>query len=104
MTDAQAKGARIGGAALSADGRTLFATNIGDTGVLAIDTANLKIRFRILTSESVDSLRLSADGKWLYAAVAANSKVWQIDPATGAVHGETKGVINPWALLWAAPK
>jgi hypothetical protein len=102
ITDAQAKGSRIGGAALSADGRTLFA--IGDTGVLGIDTANLKIRFRILTSESVDSLRLSADGKWLYAAGAATSKVWQIDPATGAMHGETKGVSNPWALLWVASK
>jgi hypothetical protein len=101
-TDAEAKGPRIGGVALSADGQTLFA--VGDTGVLAIDTSSLKVRSRILTGESVDSLRLSADGKWLYAAGAAGSKLWQIDPGTGAIHGQVKGVTNPWALLWVAPK
>jgi hypothetical protein len=102
VTDADAKGARIGGAAVSADGRTLFA--LGNTGILAIDTATLKVRARILEGESVDSLRLSTDGQWLYAAGAATSKVWQINPSTGAVSGEVAGATNPWALLWAAPK
>jgi len=102
VTGADAKGARIGGAALSADGRTLFA--LGDTGIVGIDTANLKVRLRILTGETVDSIRLSADGKWLYAAAAGESKLWQINPTTGAVAGEVKGSTNPWALLWAEPK
>jgi DNA-binding beta-propeller fold protein YncE len=102
VTEADAKGARIGGAALSADGLTLFA--LGNTGILVIDTASLKIRARILEGESVDSIRLSSDGKWLYAAGAGSSKVWQIDPSTGAVTGEVRGTANPWALLWAAPK
>jgi hypothetical protein len=101
-TDAEAKGPRIGGVALSADGRTLFA--VGDTGVLAIDTSSLKVRSTILAGESVDSLRLSADGKWLYAAGAGTSKLWQLDPGTGAIHGEVKGATNPWGLLWVAPK
>ena len=102
LTDADAKGARIGGAALSADGQTLFA--LGNTGIVAIDTASLKIRTRILEGESVDSIRLSTDGQWLYAAGAATSKVWQVNPSTGAVSGEIAGTANPWALLWAAPK
>jgi len=102
VTEAEAKGARIGGAALSADGRTLFA--LGNAGIVVIDTASLKIRARILEGESVDSIRLSSDGQWLYAAGAANSKVWQINPSTGAVSGEVSGATNPWALLWAAPK
>jgi hypothetical protein len=102
VTEADAKGARIGGAALSADGRTLFA--LGNTGILVIDTASLKIRSRILQADSVDSIRLSVDGHWLYAASAGSSKVWQIDPSSGAVTGEVKGTTNPWALLWAAPK
>jgi hypothetical protein len=101
IQDAEAKGPRIGGAALSSDGRTLFA--LGDTGVLAIDTASLKVRLRLLDGQRVDSLRMSSDGKWLYAAVGENSKLWQVDPASGAVRGEVKGVTNPWALLWAAP-
>lgn len=102
VTEADAKGARIGGAAVSADGRTLFA--LGDTGIVAIDTASLKIRTRILEGESVDSLRLSTDGQWLYAAGAATDKVWQINPASGAVSGEVTGTTNPWALLWVASK
>ncbi len=73
-------------------------------GIVAIDTASLKVRQRILDGESIDSLRLSTDGQWLYAAGAATSKVWQIDPATGAVSGEVAGTTNPWALLWATPK
>jgi len=103
VTDADAKGARIGGAALSADGRTLFA--LSNSGIVVIDTASLKVRARILDGqESVDSIRLSSDGQWLYAAQAGSSKVWQINPATGTVSGEVAGSINPWAILWAAPK
>jgi len=101
VSDAEAKGPRIGGAALSADGQTLFA--VGQTGIVAIDTATLRVRLRILTGETVDSIRLSADDKWLYAAGAVNSNLWQIDPATGAVRGQVRGVTQPWALLWAKP-
>jgi len=100
VTSADAKGARIGGAALSADGRTLFA--LGNTGIVAIDTATLKVRSRILDGESIESIRLSTDGHWLYAAGGA--KLWQINPATGAIAGQIKGSSNPWALFWAAPK
>jgi len=102
VTEADAKGARIGGAALSTDGRTLFA--LGYTGIVAIDTESLKVRARILNGETVDSIRLSTDGKWLYAASAGASKLWQINPATGALAGEVKGTDNPWALLWAQPQ
>ncbi len=102
VTEADAKGARIGGAAVSADGMTLFA--LSSTGIVAIDTASLKVRLRILDGESVDSLRLSTDGQWLYAAGTASSRVWQINPVTGAVSGEIAGSTNPWALLWAAPQ
>jgi hypothetical protein len=101
VIDADAKGPRIGGAALSADGQTLFA--VGTTGIVAIDTATLRVRFRILSGDTVDSIRVSADGKWLYAAGAENSNLWQIDPTTGAVRGQVKGVVQPWALLWAKP-
>ena len=101
VTDAEAKGPRIGGAALSADGRTLFA--VGETGLVAIDTATLKVHVRILNGETVDSIRLSSDGRWLYAAGAENSDLWQIDPETGTVRGQVKGVTQPWAQLWAEP-
>lgn len=102
VTDANAKGPRIGGAALSADGRTLFA--LGDNGIVAIDTGSLKVRARFFGSQSIVSMHLSSDGRWLYGADTGAGKVWQIDPATGALSGEVRGVDNPWAVLWAEAK
>ena len=101
VTNAEAKGPRIGGAALSSDGRTLF--TFGPTGVLAVDTTTLKVRARFLEPWQPDTMRLSSDGKWLYVAESSESKLWQVDPITGA-SAEVKGFTNPWALLWAAPK
>ena len=101
VTNADAKGPRIGGAALSPDGRTLY--SFADRGVVAIDTATLKVRTRYLDPWQPDSMRLSSDGKWLYVAESSESKLWQIDAATGAVT-ELKSVANPWALLWAQPQ
>jgi sugar lactone lactonase YvrE len=101
VTDADAKGPRIGGATLSTDGRTLF--TFGETGVVAIDTATLKVRARYLDPWRPDTLRMSSDGKWLYVAESSENKLWQIDPINGAV-SEVKAATNPWALLWAQPK
>ncbi len=101
VTNAEAKGTQIGGAALSPDGRTLY--TFANVGVVAIDTATPKVRARYLDPWQPDTMRLSTDGKWLYVAESSESKLWQIDPATGAV-AELKSVVNPWALLWAQPK
>ena len=101
VTDADAKGQRIGGSALSADGRTLY--TFANFGVVAIDTATLKVRARYLDPWQPDTMRMSADGKWLYVAESSESKLWQIDAATSAV-AELKSIVNPWALLWAQPK
>jgi hypothetical protein len=98
---ADAKGPRIGGATLSADGRTLYA--LAAHGVVAIDTTTLNVRARYLESYQPETMRLSSDGKLLYVAESGDSMLWQIDPITGAV-AEVKGVTNPWALLWAEPK
>src|SRR5713101_6682972 len=101
VTNAQAKGPQIGGAALSPDGRTLF--SFADRGVIAIDTATLKVRARYLDPWMPDTMRLSSDGKWLYVAESSENKLWQIDPVTGAV-AEVTGTAHAWALLWAQPK
>lgn len=101
VTNAEAKGPRIGGAALSADGKTLYA--FADRGVVAIDTATLKVRARYLDPWQPDSLRMSSDGRWLYVGEGGENHLWQIDPTTGAV-AEVTGVANPWAILWAEPK
>jgi hypothetical protein len=101
ITSADAKGPRIGGVALAADGRTLY--TLADHGIVAIDTTTLKVRTRYLESFQPETMRLSSDGKWLYVAQSGKNKLWQVDPTTGAVV-EVKGVTNAWALLWAQPK
>jgi len=101
VADAEAKGPSIGGAALSGDSRTLF--TFGETGVLAIDTATLKVRARYLDPWRPDTMRMSSDGKWLYVAESSENKLWQINPVTGSV-SELRAATNPWALLWAQPK
>jgi hypothetical protein len=99
VVNAEAKGARIGGAALSPDGQTLYA--IGDIGIVAIDTTTLKVRTRLIERDEISSIRLSSDGKWLYAADPGTGKVFQLDPKTGRVAGQIANVPNVWAILWA---
>src|SRR6202035_2305859 len=97
ITSADAKGPRIGGAALSPDGGALY--SFATAGEVAIDTKTLKVRTRYLDPWQPDTMRMSSDGKWLYVAESSENKVWQIDPVTGAV-AELKAATNPWALLW----
>lgn len=98
VVNAEAKEAPLGGAALSADGRTLFA--VAQSGIVAIDTGTLQVRGRYLSGQTIPSIRMSTDGKWLYAVSASAGVVWQLDPASGAVAHELHGLNNPWAVLW----
>lgn len=103
VVNAEAKGAPIGGAALTNDGRTLYA--VADLGLLAIDTSTLNVRSHLLDGERLGSIRISVDAKWLYAADTATSKVYQIDPNTGAIAGQIPGTISDiWGILWASPQ
>ena len=63
--DVQAKEVGAGGAALSPDGKTLVIA--GETGVVWVDTASLKVRDRQLTSWRMWSVAISPDGANLYA-------------------------------------
>src|SRR5437016_9251036 len=83
--------------ALSNDGQSLYLIQ------KMKDANHYKVRAHYLDPWQPDTMRLSSDGKWLYVAESSESKLWQIDPATGAV-AEFKSVANPWALLWAQPK
>jgi hypothetical protein len=84
------------------DGSTLYA--LAGTGIVAVDTSTLKVGARYLEDSEIVSIRLSADGKWLYAADPGANKLLQLNPQTGAVAGEVKGVDHPWAILGVALK
>ena len=98
VVNAEAKGSRIGGAALSTDGRTLYA--VADNGIIVIDTATLKIRSRWLDTQAIWSIRVSSDGKWLFAADTGSNQVLQLDAKTGSVVNHLDGIDNVSAVLW----
>jgi hypothetical protein len=82
VTQAQAKAGEGGSAALSADGKTLFASAVH--GYVAIDTASLKLRGAYLTDHSLGSLAATPDGHWLLA-VQDFSRLIRIGAADGRI-------------------
>jgi hypothetical protein len=88
----------IGGAVLSPDGKTLFV--LGERGLLAIDTGDLKEYHRYLADTALSSIAIGAGGKRLYVVGAETGKILQIDAATGAPVGEIAGARSPGSILW----
>src|SRR2546430_8044749 len=73
VTSAEAKGPRIGGAALSADNRTLF--TFAETRVGAIDTGTPKVRARYPHPLRARTPKLGSHGKGLYLAQGTPDKL-----------------------------
>ena len=85
---ADAKRYLIGGATLSPDGRTLYAA--AHDGLSVIDTASLASRAVWQQAHQFDTLRLSSDGRRLYAMDNMAGKLVIIDTTTGASLGEIR--------------
>jgi len=83
---ADAKRYLIGGALLSPDGRTLYAA--AHDGLAVIDTGSLASRAVWQKTHQFDTLRLSSDGRRLYAMDNIAGKLVMIDTTTGASLGE----------------
>jgi DNA-binding beta-propeller fold protein YncE len=85
---ADAKRYITGGALLSPDGRTLYAA--AHDGLSVIDTASLASRAVWQRTHQFDTLRLSSDGRRLYAMDNMAGKLVLIDTTAGASLGEIK--------------
>jgi len=81
IQDVEAKEMGVGGAVLTADGRTLVVT--GSAGLLWVDTATMKSARHELDSWFVSSLALSPDGKMLYA-VSDSGMIAEVPMAGGS--------------------
>ena len=81
---AEAKRYITGGALLSPDGRSIYASGI--KGVAVIDRETLASRMWETTHE-FDNMALSPDGRRLYATSNAEAKIFIIDTADGASLG-----------------
>ncbi len=87
----------VGTAALSPDGRTLFAP--AGRGLVAIDTAGLSLRGTFLQDRTLDGLAVSPDGAWLYAVSPDQGRLLQVDPMTGTVVAQVAGAGAPRSLF-----
>ena len=86
---ADAKRYLIGGAALSPDGGTLYAA--AHDGIVTIDTASLTSRGAFWQrSHQFDTLRLTSDGRRLYAMDNQAGTLVIMDTSSGASLGEVK--------------
>lgn len=85
---AKAKRYLIGGALLSPDGRTLYAA--AHSGLAVIDTASLSSRATWQQAHQFDTLRLSSDGRRLYAMDNMAGSLVMVDATAGASLGEVK--------------
>lgn len=85
------------GAALSPDGKTLWAS--GPTGVLAINTADFSLRGQYHKEWSFDSIALSQDGERLYAVSLERNTILRISTDQGTVDGELADAHRSFAML-----
>ena len=89
------------GVALSRDGKVLYA--LASKGLLAINTADLTLAGRYLPDLTLNSLRLSPDGKTLYTVDVTqpeSPRLLAVDAAGGARVGHSGGAsMEPWAVL-----
>jgi DNA-binding beta-propeller fold protein YncE len=83
---AEAKRYLTGGAILSSDGRTLYVA--GHDGLAVIDATSLSSRVIWQPRHQFDTLRLSSDGRRLYAIDNTAGRLVVIDTQTGASLGE----------------
>lgn len=83
---AEAKRYTVAGALLSADGRTMYAA--AHDGLAVIDTATLSSRSLWQPSHQFDTMRLSSDGRRLYAMDNMSGKLVMIDTTTGGTLGD----------------
>jgi hypothetical protein len=101
FTDALAKEIQMGSAALSRDGRTLFATTFDET--VAINLATPTSQRRILDGAGVESVVMSQDGAWLFASSWDGPSVLRISPTTGTAVKILK-TDTAWMLVRAEPR
>lgn len=98
--DVQAKVFGANGAVISPDGKTLV--TLASTGIVWVDTSNLRAGTRALTNWTVWSLALSPDGKLLYA-LSDSGKIAEISMGSGKVNATfDPGAGNPMALMRVA--
>jgi DNA-binding beta-propeller fold protein YncE len=101
FTDALAKEIQMGSAALSRDGRTLFATTFD--GTVVIDLRSPTSQRRILDGANIESVVMSQDGAWFFASSWDGPSILRISPITGAAL-KILQTDTAWMLVRAEPR
>ena len=82
MSAPVAVGAHPFGLAYSADGKTLYAANWGESSISAIDVRAATVRATIAVGEHPEAIALSPDGSRLYVSETDDDSIGIVDTAT----------------------
>lgn len=97
VTQGEVKQRPVGSAGVSFDGTTLYA--LDNLGIVAIDTQTLKLRNRLATNQSFDSLVIGPNGTGLYVANSQQGKIFALDSSSTTGVSELRAASQPWSLL-----
>jgi YVTN family beta-propeller protein len=89
----------LGGVAVSADGRALFAVNVLATSLTAIDLDRQRVRATIDLPAEPYTCLVSPDGRALFVSVWGGAGVLILDPVTLALLGEVRVGPHPNAMV-----
>ena len=89
----------IGGLAMAADGRTLYAVHVFGRAISAIDLTTGKVRATVPLTAEPYTVVPAADGRRLFVSLWGGAKVLALDAATLAVTGQVEVGAHPNAMI-----
>lgn len=98
---AEAKSYFRAGAAVSPDGKTLYAIGLRD--VVAISTADLKVQGRYMDGTLFTSLAVAPRGDTLYGATMGDGRLMKLDLRAGSAPVEVESLVAVESLLSTHP-
>jgi len=89
-------------AAITADGKWVFTSNVGSGGVSEMDLVNRSLIRAIAVAPRVEGIAVTPDGKLVFAGSNTDGTVSVIDTRTGTVTDTIRGFTFPYRLATSA--
>lgn len=89
-------------AAITADGKRVWTSNVGSGGVSEMDLVNKSLVRAMPVAREVEGITVTPDGKWVFAGSNKEGTVSVIDTRTGAITDTLRGFTFPYRLATSA--
>lgn len=89
-------------AAITADGKRVFTSNVGSGGVSEMDLVSKSLVRAIAVAPRVEGIAVTPDGKLVFAGSNTDGTVSVIDTRTGAITDTLRGFTFPYRLATSA--